>query len=158
MTIRRRIASAAIACLLAAMGMALAATPAHADDYETYQNQHDGLCMSWSYGVGGPAYIARCVYTGDQLWYVQDAGPGVVYLHSTAYNGCLDAHGTGDGIVYMISCNGGAYQRWLVSHVTADIIRFQNEQSHRCLDSHGGDNNDSLWQIGCNSGDYQLWG
>jgi hypothetical protein len=157
-TIRRRIASAAIACLLGGVGVGLVAAPAQAaDTYSRYGNvASPGQCMEWPSAVNNPARVNSCSSYGNQVWRLENAAQGGLYLHDTTYNGCLDAHGTGDGIVYMITCNGGAYQRWYPNWDTG-YLRFQNEQSHRCLDSHGGSDGDALWQIGCNAGAYQEW-
>jgi hypothetical protein len=58
--------------------------------------------------------------------------------------------------------DGSSVQDWEVesrpqSGTSNDVVKLRNVRYNRCLDSHAGRNGDNAYNIGCNTGNYQLW-
>jgi len=64
---------------------------------------------------------------------------------------CLDSNANGQ--VYTLGCNGGSYQKWVVTSNGATRI-FKNLATGFCLDSNA---NGQVYTLGCNGGSYQKW-
>ncbi|MBM7807659.1 hypothetical protein JOD57_003496 [Geodermatophilus bullaregiensis] len=74
---------------------------------------------------------------------------------------CLDSDYTGE--VYMIDCNGGNYQKWIMYKRVGvggeDPMVIQNVQTGLCLDARDRDWNttEDVYTHPCNGGERQLW-
>lgn len=89
-------------------------------------------------------------------------GPIIRVIHNVL-NGagvCLDSNADGD--VYMLACNGGDYQKWIVTRTRNSPprhVEIRNLATGRCLDAKDSPraNYETVYTLGCNGGGYQRW-
>ncbi|MCX4909093.1 RICIN domain-containing protein [Streptomyces sp. NBC_00878] len=79
-----------------------------------------------------------------------------------AYGECLEGRSLDTGPLALWPCDNSSEQDWEVesrpqSGTSNDVVKLRNIRYNRCLDSHAGVNNDYLFNISCNTGNYQLW-
>ncbi|MGW4236055.1 RICIN domain-containing protein [Streptomyces sp. NPDC004749] len=167
-SIRRagRAAVVAVATLLAA---SLSPGPATADTGKTWLvNQVSNECVQGQ-GEAGTVDSGCIGFTQDIEWRfapVPGMPASVEYVKLDAFaepGECLDNNGSR---IYVLRCNGGGYQQWIVTRFQAAPpsggkvgVRLKNVATGICVDTTR--TNFSGWKIypnsTCNDGPYQQW-
>jgi hypothetical protein len=90
----------------------------------------------------------------------QAAPTYIRYMNS--YNSkCLKGEDR-DEELFTSDCSTRTYFQWQVesrpqSGTSNEVVKLRNRASGRCLDSRGGNTGAAVWNIGCNTGNNQLW-
>ncbi|UJB46242.1 RICIN domain-containing protein [Streptomyces sp. A1-5] len=144
---------------VAALGV-LTASPASADEIETFKNVATGKCLDAQVIDGGAwrVYVNDCNSGDNQKWIVHVWNDGTRQLGNKAVQGLCLGVDPQSGSVGAWGCNSEPNNSWFVDN-NGRGVRFWNQHAkiynwaEQCFDTNGTD----IYMHGCNDGDNQRW-
>ncbi|WP_433081268.1 RICIN domain-containing protein [Dactylosporangium sp. CA-052675] len=94
-----------------------------------YHRNESNKCLD----VSGPS-VKTCNGSSAQKWTINPNSAGETTFVNWQTGLCLDSNSAGS--VYVLKCNGGAYQRWYLGGNPG--YQLHNAATERCLDSSSG--------------------
>lgn len=117
-------------------------------------------------GTGAAAALAATLLGSIGAAHAAPYSPVTLTIHNHHTGKCLDSDGSGR--VYMLDCNGGDYQRWIVfrrpvpgeGNAGLDPVQLKNRATGRCLDARpepDGRSGFMMFTAPCTRDDSQRW-